>query len=164
MKALLLRTKSPMFGKLENFIIVAGSGSGRTHLNAFDAALHDAGISRYNLIRVSSILPPGARERENITLPAGSLLPIAYGSIESSEEGTLITAGVSVAIPENTDDHGVIMEYSGYLPEEDAKKLLVQMAEDAMIMRKIAVREVKVRTISRKVKGIVSVFAGVALF
>ncbi len=153
-----------MFGRLEHFIIVAGSGSGRTHLNAFDAALHDAGISRYNLIKVSSILPPGAREEKNIMLPAGSLLPIAYGSIESSEEGTLITAGVSIAIPENIEDHGVIMEYSGYLSQEDAKKLLIQMAEDAMKMRKIAVREVKVKTISRKVKGIVSVFAGVALF
>ncbi len=153
-----------MFGKLENFIIVAGSGSGRTHLNAFDAALHDAGISRYNLIRVSSILPPGAREQNSIALPAGSLLPIAYGSIESSEEGTLITAGISVAIPENSMDHGVIMEYSGYLSEKDAEKLLIQMAEDAMKMRGITVREIKVKTVSRRVQGIVSVFAGVALF
>ncbi len=153
-----------MFGKPENFIIVSGSGRGRTHLNAFDAALHDAGISRYNLIRVSSILPPGAREQNSIALPAGSLLPIAYGSIESSEEGTLITAGISVAIPENSMEHGVIMEYSGYLSEKDAEKLLIQMAEDAMEMRGIKVKEIKVKTISRKVEGIVSVFAGVALF
>lgn len=153
-----------MFGKLKNYIIVSGAGRGRTHLNAFDAALHDAGISKYNLIRVSSILPPGAEEKKSIDLPAGALLPIAYGSIESSEEGTLITAGIAVAIPQSMEEHGVIMEYSGYLPEKDAEKLLYQMAQDAMEMRKIPVKEIKVKTISRKVDGIVSVFAGVALF
>lgn len=153
-----------MFGRLKNYIIVTGYGKGRTHLNAFDAALHDAGISKYNLLKVSSILPPGAVEKKTIDLPAGALLPIAYGSIESSEEGTFITAGVAVAIPQRLEDHGVIMEYSGYLSEEEAGQLLYQMAQDAMEMRKIPVKEIKVRTISRKVQGIVSVFAGVALF
>lgn len=156
--------KNLISGRLENFIIVVGSGRGKTYLNAFDAALYDAGISKYNLIKVSSILPPGAKEQEKIELPSGSLLPIAYGNIESSEEGTLITAGVSVAIPKSEDEHGVIMEYSGYLSEEEAKKLLIQMAEDAMVMRNIPIGEIKVKTISRKVHGIVSVFAGVALF
>lgn len=156
--------KNLMSGRLEHFIIIAGSGRGRTYLNAFDAALHDAGISKYNLLKVSSILPPGAKEEKGISLPAGSLLPIAYGSIQSSEEGLLITAGVSVAIPQNPNDHGVIMEYSGYLSEKEAKDLLIQMAEDAMVMRDIKVKEIKVKTISRRVEGIVSVFAGVALF
>ncbi len=156
--------KSPMFGKLEHFIIVSGTGRGRTHLNAFDAALYDAGISQYNLVRISSILPPFVKEHTHIPLPQGSLLPIAYGHIESSEEGVLITAGVSVAIPKDASKHGVIMEYSGYLSEKEAESLLIQMAEDAMKLRGIEIKEIKVKVISQKVEGIVSVFAGVALF
>jgi arginine decarboxylase len=43
------------------FDLVVGSGEGATPLNSFDAALLDAGIGNLNLVRVSSILPPGAQ-------------------------------------------------------------------------------------------------------
>lgn len=38
--------------------ITPGIGSGPTKLSAFDAALNDAGIANYNLIRLSSVIPP----------------------------------------------------------------------------------------------------------
>lgn len=37
-----------------------GTGSGPTHLAAFDAALRVAGVADRNLVRLSSIIPPGA--------------------------------------------------------------------------------------------------------
>lgn len=37
-----------------------GRGAGPTHLAAFDAALRQAGVADRNLIRLSSIIPPGA--------------------------------------------------------------------------------------------------------
>lgn len=40
--------------------IASGTGKGHTMLAAFDAALHDAGVSNYNLIKLSSIIPPGS--------------------------------------------------------------------------------------------------------
>jgi arginine decarboxylase len=40
--------------------LVSGAGSARTQLAAFDAALVDAGISNYNLITLSSVIPAGA--------------------------------------------------------------------------------------------------------
>jgi len=40
--------------------ITSGVGSGPTPLAAFDAALRDAGIENYNLIPLSSVIPPGA--------------------------------------------------------------------------------------------------------
>lgn len=40
--------------------IAPGTGKAHTKLAAFDAALHDAGVSNYNLIRLSSIIPPGS--------------------------------------------------------------------------------------------------------
>ncbi len=38
--------------------LATGLGSGPTTLSAFDAALNDAGIANYNLLRLSSVIPP----------------------------------------------------------------------------------------------------------
>ncbi len=38
--------------------IASGIGTGPTKLSAFDAALHHAGVANYNLIRLSSVIPP----------------------------------------------------------------------------------------------------------
>src|SRR5476649_734323 len=43
--------------------IAAGAGTGPTKLSAFDAALSAAGVANYNLIRLSSIVPPGSEIR-----------------------------------------------------------------------------------------------------
>lgn len=40
--------------------IASGTGKGHTKLAAFDAALHVAGVANYNLIKLSSIVPPGS--------------------------------------------------------------------------------------------------------
>jgi arginine decarboxylase len=41
--------------------IGSGIGTGPTTLAAFDSALNDAGIANYNLLRLSSVVPPGAK-------------------------------------------------------------------------------------------------------
>src|SRR4051812_34290613 len=41
--------------------IVSGVGTGPTKLSAFDAALHEAGVANFNLIPLSSILPPASK-------------------------------------------------------------------------------------------------------
>ena len=48
--------------KVGSLVIQVASGTGRGHtaLSAFDTALHEAGVANYNLIRLSSIIPPGA--------------------------------------------------------------------------------------------------------
>lgn len=43
-----------------NIYIASGTGKAHTKLAAFDAALHEAGVANYNLIRLSSIIPPGS--------------------------------------------------------------------------------------------------------
>jgi arginine decarboxylase len=39
----------------------AGRGRGPTPLAAFDAALRDAGVANYNLLCLSSVIPPGSQ-------------------------------------------------------------------------------------------------------
>lgn len=41
-----------------NIQVSAGTGTGPTKLAAFDSALQAAGIANYNIIRLSSIIPP----------------------------------------------------------------------------------------------------------
>jgi arginine decarboxylase len=44
-----------------NIHLSSGSGAGPTPLAAFDAALMDAGVANYNLLCLSSVIPPNAR-------------------------------------------------------------------------------------------------------
>ncbi len=41
--------------------ISSGTGKAHTKLAAFDAALHEAGVANYNLIRLSSIIPSDSK-------------------------------------------------------------------------------------------------------
>ncbi len=154
----------PLFGKLEHLYICAGVGRGETLLTAFDQALRNAGVGDYNLLKVSSIVPPGARVSQTIEVPRGSLLPIAYGSISSTDKGEVISAAVSVALPQDEKHVGVIMEFSGYTPEEKAREIVRKMAVEAMRHRGIAIREIIVKSASALIEGPTSVFAGVALW
>ena len=38
--------------------VAAGTGTGSTSLSAFDAALRAAGVANFNLVRLSSVIPP----------------------------------------------------------------------------------------------------------
>lgn len=129
--------------RAEHFTMVAGTGSGAMELNAFDSALQAAGVGNYNLIRVSSILPPQAQEMSDIDVALGSLLPIAYGSIISGDVGREIAAAVAVGIPADRKNVGVIMEYSGSCDQRQAVEKATAMVKEAMDIRKIAIDEIK---------------------
>jgi arginine decarboxylase len=70
-----------------------------------------AGIGNLNLLRVSSVLPPGAEYVEKLSIPPGSLTPTAYGTITSVVQGQQIAAAVGIGFTKDT--FGMIMEYSG---------------------------------------------------
>jgi arginine decarboxylase len=153
------------FGASNGFTLCAGIGKASRALNAFDAALIQARIGQYNLIRVSSILPPFSQPVESVSLPGGSLLPIAYCYEIVEEPGIRIVATVAVAIPQNPSNHGVIMEYHGKGTRTDAEAIVQSMAEEAMSMRGIPVRQISL--ISEEIvsdRQATCVFAGVALF
>ena len=109
-----------------------GAGVSAFELVSFDRALREAGFADYNLLRVSSILPPFAEHRSQVALPKWSLLPIAYGVFTSNTEGAKIAAAVSYAQPTDTGAVGVIMETEGYMTEREAHERVIAMAEEAM--------------------------------
>lgn len=49
-----------MTGQPLSIVVTGGAQAAPTELAAFDAALHEAGVAHFNLIRLSSLIPPGA--------------------------------------------------------------------------------------------------------
>jgi arginine decarboxylase len=79
--------------------LVWGTGSGRTELGAFDAALSDANLHNYNLVELSSIVPEGATvDRVGALEPdrwgVGDLVAVVLASNTSATEGERIAAGL----------------------------------------------------------------------
>ena len=61
--------------------VSGGAGAGPTWLAAFDAAMYAAGVAQYNLVRLSSVIPPGAVVREVTAaeqVNQGALGDVAY--------------------------------------------------------------------------------------
>ncbi|GHU40024.1 pyruvoyl-dependent arginine decarboxylase [Spirochaetia bacterium] len=94
------------------YTIVSGAGSSQYALVAFDNALRHAGIGDYNLVKVSSILPPNCEYRKKIDAEKGSIVFAAYSSATINDVGKIFTTAVAVAIPQNITESGVIFEYS----------------------------------------------------
>lgn len=144
------------------FSLLAGAGEGYTPLNAFDRALLEAGAGNVNLIRVSSILPSGAEFVEEIPLPPGALVPVAYGALKSTTSGDRIAAAVAVGIPK--EGFGVIMEYSGHTSKEEAEKIIRQMVEEVFAMRGLEIERYMVKSVEHRVVKAGAVFAGILLW
>ncbi|QNB46073.1 arginine decarboxylase, pyruvoyl-dependent [Thermanaerosceptrum fracticalcis] len=142
--------------------VVAGSSEGRSSLTAFDGALLKAGIGNINLIRVSSILPPGAVYKPDLEIPPGSLVPTAYGSIVCKEPGKVIAAAVGVGVSEN--NFGVIMEYSGYSTKQEAEETIRKMVEEAFALRGMKLVDVKIAAVEHTVEKIGCALAAVPLW
>ncbi len=148
----------------KKFFLTAGSADASTELNAFDAALLRAGVGDTNLIKLSSILPPGAVEIEPYEPPKGSLVFLAYGERASAEPGTLISAAVAVGIPEDRAAAGLIMECSRIGepgPCEESARAMVR--EGMEIVRGSRIREIKSISASHTVQRVGAVFAAVVL-
>lgn len=146
----------------QKYFVTAAAAEGETELTAFDCALLKAGVGNTNLIRVSSILPPNCTYTPDLIIPPGSLVPIAYGSITSSNRGELIAAAVAVGIAQNS--FGVIMEFSGRCSQKEAEAQVVKMVREAFKIRNIKLDEIKTAAAEHVVEHIGCAFAAVPLW
>lgn len=145
------------------FTLVSGAGEAASTLNAFDAALLNAGIGNVNLLRVSSILPPGAVFRPTLFIPPGSLLPVAYGTLTSNLPGDLIAAAVAVG-RSTSEQFGVIMECSGHCTRKEAEARIRAMVAEGFAVRNVPLSEVQVASVEWRVKKVGAVIAAVPLW
>lgn len=148
------------------YCLVKGAAEGRTRLNAFDNSLLNAGVGDTNLMRMSSILPPGAQQRDinDIELPPGGLIPLAYAHIDSTTPGRYISSAIAVGIPEDESEPGVIMEFEDHSRLDNVEKIVRQMVVDAFEYRERALKDIKSIGIEHKVKNCAATFAAAVLW
>jgi len=95
-----------------------GVGRDSTQLGAFEEALRDAGIEKFNLVKVSSIIPPNCKiikKEEGLKiLKPGSIVFVVLSRIESNEANRLIAASIGAAIPKNKNNYGYLSEYEAF--------------------------------------------------
>ncbi len=135
----------------ENYTITSGKGVSAFKLVAFDNALLDAGISNYNLLKVSSILPAGCVRREVVDVKTGSPLLTAYATISSDLPGDCIATAIAVGIPVNPEEVGVIMEATG-IDAATTERIACEMVIEAMRNHGIALNHIESSSIEGTVE------------
>jgi len=96
------------------FFMTRGVGTHEKELRAFENALRDAGIQTCNLVKISSILPPGCkrvtREEGLKLLKAGQISFAVLAQASTNEPDQVISAGVGLAQPKNEKLYGYFTE------------------------------------------------------
>jgi arginine decarboxylase len=97
--------------------VSSGAGAGPTQLAAFDAALQAAGVAGYNIVRLSSVIPPHAVVREvNGNEPLngtqGDIAFCVYAAAYASTPGEQAWAGMAWATRVDGLGAGLFVEHT----------------------------------------------------
>ena len=99
-------------------LLTKGVGRHREKLASVEMALRRAGIAPFNLVKVSSIYPPGCKiisRREALkALQPGQVVHTVMSEISSDEPQRLITASVGIAIPKDPKQYGYLSEHHAF--------------------------------------------------
>jgi len=98
--------------------LTKGVGVHRNKLTSFELALRDAKIEKFNLVYVSSILPPDCKiiprdEGVNLLKP-GQIVFCVLAKNETNEPNRLISAAIGLARPKESNQYGYLSEHHAY--------------------------------------------------
>jgi len=92
-----------------------GVGAHKDRLTSFEIALRKAEIESYNLVCVSSILPPGckiiSKEQGVKCLRHGQITFCVMARSDTNEPNRLIVSSVGLAVPADPDHYGYLSEH-----------------------------------------------------
>lgn len=130
-----------------------GIGSGPTTLSAFDAALNNAGVANYNILRLSSVIPPNTKieiaDKPLTKLPGGWGDRLYVVMAEERVDTPNIEAWAGIGwVQEKGTRKGLFVEHEGN-SEKSVKSDIRQSLEALM-----ATRNVDFGDIHMKVKGV----------
>lgn len=114
--------------------ITAGSGWGRTTMAAFDSALRSAGVADHNLVRLSSVIPPGAQVSrcepdQQLRGEFGDILYCVYAAAYATERGDDAWAGVGWSRVMDGSDRGLFVEHTGHSEEQVNSMIQMSLAD-----------------------------------
>lgn len=126
--------------------VVSGTGEGNTELSAFDDALRDSGVYNYNLIYLSSMIPPQTDVKvvgtlENYPGDPGDKLYVVAAQERSSQKGEAVAAGIGWYQFDGTR-HGVFVEHHAKADTSQAGEKEVARLIEASIRDLCAFRDV----------------------
>jgi arginine decarboxylase len=115
-----------------HIVVSRGTGTGPTKLAAFDAALRDAGVANFNLIKLSSVIPPGSTV--DVTEDAVSIATERWG-----ERLYVVLADARVSEPNHDawagigwfqagDGRGLFAEHEGASEQEVRRDLTATLS------------------------------------
>ncbi|MBD3347602.1 MAG: arginine decarboxylase, pyruvoyl-dependent [Candidatus Eisenbacteria bacterium] len=98
--------------------LTKGVGRHKERLSSFEMALRGAGLATFNLVRVSSILPPGARmlsRRAGLAnLSPGQIVFTVMSDNATNEPHRLIAASIGIARPRDSSRYGYLSEHHSF--------------------------------------------------
>ena len=136
--------------------ISSGLGTGPTNLAAFDSALNHAGVSNFNLIKLSSVIPPLSKLK--VVKP-----PIKHHGTEWGDKLYVVMAEQRVDTP-NTEawagigwvqdkktGKGLFVEHEG-LSEKKVRDDIKQSLLALMATRNVVFGEIQMKVVGRSCK------------
>lgn len=142
-----------------NLHLTSGLGSGPTTLAAFDAALNHTGIANYNILRLSSVIPPGTDLilHKDGPIPK-ELMPGEWGDrlyvvmAEQREERPNVEAWAGIGwVQEKESKKGLFVEHEGS-SEDKVRSDITQSLQALMATRNVDFGEVQMKVIGKTCK------------
>ena len=100
------------------FFLTKGVGTHKDYLASFELALRDADIEQFNLVSVSSILPPGCKKVTKAKglelLGPGEIVFLVLARNAGNESNRLLSASVGCAIPSHDKQYGYLSEHHSF--------------------------------------------------
>jgi len=134
--------------------IGSGVGSGPTKLSAFDAALNDVGIANYNLLRLSSVIPP----ESDLVIHDGGIdqkMPGKWGDrlylvmAEMRVDTPNVEAWAGIGwVQDKETGQGLFVEHEGN-SEKSVRSDIKQSLEALMATRNINYGEIKMHVVGK---------------
>jgi arginine decarboxylase len=98
--------------------LTKGKGVSKEKLTSFEMALRDAGIAEFNLVKVSSIMPPFCKiisKKEGLKkLSPGQIVYVVLSESATNEHGRKVAASVGIAMPADRSQHGYLSEHHSF--------------------------------------------------
>ncbi|MGD9108906.1 MAG: arginine decarboxylase, pyruvoyl-dependent [Gammaproteobacteria bacterium] len=102
----------------EKMFFVKGVGVHKDKLASFEAALRHAGVEKFNLVHVSSILPPKCKivnkERGLAELSPGQVVFCVMARNATKEPNRLVSAAIGLAVPKEREHYGYLSEHHAF--------------------------------------------------
>jgi arginine decarboxylase len=118
----------------KKMFLTKGVGTHRAELRSFELALREASIEKFNLVSVSSILPPEckiiSRNEGMKELVPGMLTFVVMARCSSNEPHRLIAASIGLAKPSDPNAYGYLSEHHAY---GETEKAAGDFAEDLAV-------------------------------